>query len=53
MNVTRPLHTLAVGLTALGMTAASLATENGSPTTAFAARHPGLARQLLPRHLRP
>ena len=28
MNVTRPLHTLAVGLTALGMTAASLATAN-------------------------
>jgi hypothetical protein len=35
MNVTRPLHLLAVGFAALGMTAASHATENGSPTTAF------------------
>jgi|GEM_PF-3082276 len=35
MNVTRPLHALAVGLAALGLTAATHATESGSPTTAF------------------
>ncbi len=35
MNVTRPLHALAVGLAVLGLTAATHATESGSPTTAF------------------
>lgn len=35
MNVTRPLCVFAIGLVALGMATASLATENGSPSTAY------------------
>jgi len=35
MNVTRPLCIFGIGLTALGMATASLATENGSPSTAY------------------
>ena len=35
MNVTRPLCVFAISLVALGMATASLATENGSPSTAY------------------